>query len=163
MAERPPIPPRNGEGDHAKHGGGVFATSRKVIERARKERRSGNPAEVMLWRALRTRPGGFKFRRQHPVSHYILDFTCLAARLDIEIDGEAHNRGDRPERDERRDVDLAALGFYTVRIPARAILTDLDSAIRGIVFACESRITPPPSLRDGPPPRSGEVLLDIQP
>jgi very-short-patch-repair endonuclease len=124
---------------------------------ARKERRSGNLPEVVLWRALRIRPGNFKFRRQHPIGPYSLDFACLAARLAIEIDGEAHNRGNRPARDEARDAYLAILGFRTFRIPAREILSDLDSVVRAIVTACEAG-QPLHQPAAGPPPRSGEVF-----
>jgi very-short-patch-repair endonuclease len=148
------IPPRYGEGDHAKHGGGVFATQRKTIEHARKERRSGNLPEVILWRALRTRPAGLKFRRQHPIGPYILDFVCLSMRLAIEVDGEAHARGDRPTRDRARDHDLAARGFRTLRISARDVLTDLDAVVRHVADACGQPLHQPAA---GPPPRSGEV------
>ena len=156
-----PIPPRDGEGDRPAQpgGGGVFDTSRRTIEKARKERRSGNLPEILLWRALRARPDGHKFRRQHPIGPYSLDFACLAARMAIEVDGEAHDRGDRPARDANRDAHLVALGFRTLRIPARDILTDPDAVVRAIVSACkaEEPLHPSPAA-SGPPPRSGEVF-----
>jgi very-short-patch-repair endonuclease len=58
--------------------------------------------EVRLWQWLRTRPRGFKFRHQHPAGPYVLDFYCAAVKLVVEVDGEAHSRGDRPERDFAR-------------------------------------------------------------
>ncbi|WP_082463913.1 endonuclease domain-containing protein [Sphingomonas sp. Leaf17] len=131
----------------------MFATSRKVIDLARRERRSGNLPEVVLWRVLRTRPGGFKFRRQHPIDAYSLDFACLSTRLAIEIDGETHACGDTPIRDGR----LTALGFQTLRIPARNVLTDLDGVVRAILLSCTAR-QPLHQPSAGPPPRSGEVL-----
>ncbi|WP_321163196.1 endonuclease domain-containing protein [Sphingomonas sp. Leaf412] len=149
------IPPRHGEGDQPKAGGGVFATTRSTIIRARKERRSNNLPEVVLWRALRTRPAGLKFRRQHPIAGYCLDFACLSARLAIEVDGEAHARGDRPARDAARDAALRDLGFRTLRIPARDVLSDTDAAVRAIVAACQPLHHPAPP--GGPPPRTGEV------
>ena len=124
---------------------------------ARNERRSGNLPEVVLWRALRSRPGNFKFRRQHPIGPFSIDFTCLAARLAIEVDGEAHNRGDQPMRDDVRDARLATLGFRTIRISAREILSDLDAVVRAIVTACEAG-QPLHQPAAGPPPRSGEVF-----
>nr|WP_246152450.1 endonuclease domain-containing protein [Sphingomonas montanisoli] len=124
---------------------------------ARRERRSGNLPEVVLWRALRTRPGGFKFRKQHPIGPYSLDFACLSARLAIEIDGEVHGRGDRPQRDEIRDSRLAQSGFRTLRIPARDVLNDLDAVVRAIVEACKAG-QPLHHPSDGPPPRAGEVF-----
>jgi len=136
----------------------VFDTSRKTIVRARQERRSGNLPEVLLWRVLRERPGNFKFRRQHPIGRYVLDFACLDARLAIEVDGEAHNRGDRPARDELRDRYLSDLGFHTLRVPAGAVLHDLDAVIRAIITACSAG-RPLHQRPAGPPPRPGEVLL----
>ncbi|MDF7774545.1 endonuclease domain-containing protein [Sphingomonas sp. AOB5] len=89
--------------------------------------------EVLLWQALRKRPGGLKFRRQHPAGPYILDFYCDTVRLCVEIDGEAHDRGDRPQRDEARDDWLARKRVRTLRIPAREILADLDAVVRHII------------------------------
>ena len=163
MTQRTPAPPRNGEGDHpAKPDGGgvipaVLNASNAAYRTARRERRSGNLPEVLLWRELRKRPGGFKFRRQHPIGDCSLDFACLDARLAIEIDGEAHSRGDRPERDKHRDQTLAHLSFKTLRIPAKDVLTDLDAVIRLIVATCEARL-PLHRPAGGPPPRSGEVF-----
>jgi very-short-patch-repair endonuclease len=115
--------------------------------------------EVLLWQALRKGPGGFRFRRQNPQRGYRLDFACLETRLAIEVDGEAHGRGDRPERDAARDRHIAELGFHTLRIPARDVLGNLDTVITGIVAACRER-GPLHRPSDGPPPRSGEELKD---
>jgi len=117
--------------------------------------------EVLLWQALRGRPAGLKFRRQHPSGPYILDFYCLDARLAIEIDGEAHGRGDRPERDVVRNVWLSAAGIETLRISAADLLKDLDAVVRGVVSVCVARLPlHHPALPDGPPPRDelGEEL-----
>ena len=104
----PLIPPRNGEGNHRAQpgGGGVLSASDQAFKLAKRERRSGNLPEALVWRELRKRPGGFKFRRHHPLSELVLDFACLERRVAIEIDGKAHDMGDRPERDERRDAYL---------------------------------------------------------
>jgi very-short-patch-repair endonuclease len=153
------IPPRNGEGDRAKRGGGVLAASDAAFKLAKRERRSGNLPEVLIWRELRKRPGGYKFRRQHPLSELVLDFVCLECRLAIEIDGEAHNRGDNPDRDNRRDAYLAARGFRVLRLPARLVLQDMRAAIETIVAACDNDLPHHHSaLPSGPPPRFGEVF-----
>ncbi len=104
-----------------------------TIERVRTLRTSMSLPEVLLWRILRTRPGGLKFRRQHPAGRYIADFYCHEAHLIVEIDGEAHNRGDRLERDIKRDTELAALGLKMIRIPAVQILQDVEAAAEAIV------------------------------
>jgi len=150
-------PPRDGEGDHAQHGGGVLSASDRAFRTAKRERRSGNLPEVLIWRELRRRPGGYKFRRQHPLSELVLDFVCLEARLAIEIDGQAHDMGNRPERDERRDAFLRSRGFEVLRLPAALVLRDLDAAIRTIAAACDAQL-PLHRPADGPPPRAGEVF-----
>jgi very-short-patch-repair endonuclease len=113
--------------------------------------------EVILWTALRRRPGGFKFRPQHPAGRFVLDFFCASAKLAIEIDSGAHERGDRPERDQVRDAWLAREGVRVIRIPAKAVLDDVAAVVDFIVAS----ITPDQPLHrslSGPPPRSGEEL-----
>lgn len=117
-------------------------------------------SEVLLWQQLRKEPGGFRFRRQNPQLGYRLDFACLEARFAIEVDSEAHERGDRPERDAVRDQRLATIGFTTLRIPAAEILKDLDAVITGIVATCRERGPLHHRPSDGPPPRSGEEFKE---
>jgi very-short-patch-repair endonuclease len=65
----------------------VLSARAKAFAVVKRERRSGNLPEVLIWRELRKRPGGYKFRRQHPLGNFVLDFVCLERRLVIEIDG----------------------------------------------------------------------------
>ena len=152
-------PPRNGEGDRAEHGGGALAASRPNVERARQLRRQMSLPEVLLWRALRLRPAGFKFRRQHPIGGYVADFACLSARLLIEIDGEAHERGNQARIDALRQADLERTGFHVLRIVARDVLSDISAVVEMIEARCECASRAPlhqPSA--GSPPRAGEDL-----
>ena len=115
--------------------------------------------EVLLWQQLRKRPGDFRFRKQFPQDHYVIDFACLAARLAIEVDGEAHDRGERPQRDVARDAYLTGLGFTMMRVPAREVLGNMEGVLIGIVERCRAlRPLHRPAGPDGPPPRSGEDL-----
>jgi very-short-patch-repair endonuclease len=111
--------------------------------------------EVLLWRALRARPSGMKFRRQHPAGPYVLDFFCASHRLAVEIDGEAHNRGDRPARDERRDAWLALEGIIVCRVPAKTVLSDIESVVTHIATFASRRL-PLHHASHGPPPPPGE-------
>ena len=70
-------------------------------------------AEEIVWRLLRGHKEGFKFRREHPIGSYRLDFYCAEVKVCIELDGEQHD----PVRDEIRDNYLARLGIVTYRIP----------------------------------------------
>ena len=150
-------PPRSGEGDHAQHGGGAFAASRPNVDRARRLRRQMTLPEVLLWRALRTRPGGFKVRRQHPISGYVADFACLSARLLIEVDGETHSDSQAMTIDRLRQSDLEVTGFRFLRVAARDVLADLSSVVTMIISHCRAP-APLHQPAAGPPPRSGEEL-----
>lgn len=134
----------------------MLAGPPKTVKRARTLRRTMSMSEVTLWQRLRTRPDGFKFRRQHPAGYYVLDFFCREAGLAIEIDGISHDMGDRPARDAERDAWLAVQGVATLRIAARDIADDPDRTVEGIVSACRERANPLHHPADGPPPRSGE-------
>ena len=155
METHAPNPPRNGEGGHAKHGGGVpriLEAPIKQVKRARKLRR-----EMSLPEVLRKRPGGLRFRRQFPTSRVTVDFACLEHRLAIEVDGEAHSFGDQPERDAARDAMLGREGFRVMRIAARDVLDDMDAVLRYILAAC-SEVGPLHQPAAGPPPRAGKDL-----
>ena len=124
---------------------------RAMVKKARNLRRAMSLPEVLLWRGLRTRPGGLKFRRQHPAGPYILDFYCEAAFMGIEVDGMAHEMGDNPAQDQARDEWLASAGISIVRIAARDVLQSLDDVVIHIVALCQPLHHP----SDGPPPLQG--------
>lgn len=107
-----------------------------VVMRAREQRRRPTLPEGLLWQILRQRPDGFKFRRQHPFGWYVVDFYCPAARLVIEVDGEAHSMGDNPQHDLRRDRWLQEQGLRVVRFNAADVMNDLDSVVTAITVAC---------------------------
>ncbi|MFD1611756.1 endonuclease domain-containing protein [Sphingomonas tabacisoli] len=128
----------------------------RQVKRARRLRKEMSLPEVLLWIELRKRPGDYKWRKQFALDPYTLDFTCLSVRLTIEVDGEAHDRGDQARRDDVRDRFVTEHGFAIIRIPAVEVLKNMEGCIMGVVAACAERGPPPPSLRDGPPPRAGE-------
>jgi very-short-patch-repair endonuclease len=113
--------------------------------------------EVLLWQQLRRKPRGLKFRKQFPVLGYVADFACVEVRLLIEIDGIAHNMGERPKRDDERDGMLTHKGWQVVRIPAADVLKDVGGCTASIVSLAES-CRPLHRPAGGPPPRSGEDL-----
>ena len=105
-----------------------------AVAQARKLRKNMTLPEVLLWQLLKGQPMGVKFRRQHPSSKIGMDFYCLDARLVIEVDGFAHDTGDRPDRDAKRDAWLRVHGLETVRIPATEVLKDV-AAVADSIFA----------------------------
>jgi very-short-patch-repair endonuclease len=136
----------------------VLQGPEETIKRARKLRREMSLPEVLLWRELRKRPAGLKFRKQHPAGPYVADFFCHEARLVVEVDGEAHDRGDRPQRDAARDGWFAERRFEIMRVPAGEVLGNLDGVVRGIAARAEA-LTPVHHAAHGPPPLAGEDSL----
>jgi very-short-patch-repair endonuclease len=107
-----------------------------ITVRARELRRKMTLPEGLLWQILRTRPNGFKFRRQCPIGWYVVDFYCPAARLVIEVDGESHSMGDHPDRDASRDQWLRDRGLRVIRFTAVDVMKDLHSVITAILHDC---------------------------
>jgi very-short-patch-repair endonuclease len=110
--------------------------------------------ESLLWQRLRGSGLDVKVRRQHPIGPYVVDFYVREWRLVVEVDGEAHNLGDRPERDVIRDKYLALNGNRVLRIAASEVMKDIDGVLQGILAQTSSPLHHP---SDGPPPRAGEV------
>ena len=122
----------------------------KAYRQSREQRRKMTLPEVLLWQQLRGR-SGWHWRNQHSAGPYSLDFYCDAAKLCVEVDGEVHERGDRPARDSRRDAWLAGNGIATLRIPAVEVLRNLDGVVRLVSETARER-APLPRPSDGPPP-----------
>jgi very-short-patch-repair endonuclease len=110
-----------------------------LIERARQMRAEPTPAEALVWKKLRKRQlGGLKFRRQHIIHAYIVDFYCPAARLVIEIDGAVHEK--QEEYDQERDKILQELGYQVIRFKNADVEKNLDLVVAGIYDLCRRRI-----------------------
>jgi very-short-patch-repair endonuclease len=99
----------------------------QTVMTARRLRRGMTPPEAKLWASLRSRQlAGLKFRRQHPIGPYILDFFSAQVRLAVEVDGSAHDRGEQIRRDTERDAWLAAHGVELLQVLARDVRDNLD-------------------------------------
>ncbi|MGP7795071.1 endonuclease domain-containing protein [Sphingomonas sp. CLY1604] len=119
--------------------------SKQNLADAKGLRRTLTLPEIILWRELRQLP--VRVRKQVPADPYVLDFYCAKARLVIEVDGEAHSRGNRPCRDAARDAWLAERGIATLRIPAVDVLRKLDAVMRLILAELAARGTTPSTTR----------------
>jgi very-short-patch-repair endonuclease len=103
---------------------GTWAT---LGEAARRMRRNPTVAEDALWQALRRGRLGAKFRRQHVIDRYIVDFFCLSAKLIVELDGPIHL--EQQEEDLNRESVLLNLGYTVLRYPNQRILEDIDGVM----------------------------------
>lgn len=117
----------------------------------KKLRHNLTPAEAKLWIYLKqSQLEGRKFRRQHSISGYILDFYCPTENLAIELDGEAHNTTQAQENDEMRDLFLLNYGIKILRFENKFIFSELD----GLLMIIKNNFgwnNTTPSLRDTPP------------
>lgn len=110
-----------------------FGAKPEIFENAKDLRKNVTEAEKALWEAVRSRRlDGLKFRRQHPVKQFILDFYCHQYLLGIEIDGSVHENDDAKEYDLNRTAELENLGLTLLRFKNKEVLTDLPKVITEI-------------------------------
>ncbi len=104
--------------------------------RARDLRRAPTEVEGKLWSALRARQHGLKFRRQHPIPPFTVDFACVEARLVVELDGGQHGGAG----DAARDAALAADGWLVRRYWNNAVAENLDGVLADIMAVAAARM-----------------------
>src|SRR5690606_2769437 len=115
--------------------------ARLLIEKAKRMRENPTEAEKVLWENLRSKKIGYKFRQQHLIDDFIVDFVCLSKKLVIEVDGEIHDS--RKEQDLERTSILSDRGFRVIRFSNAKVLTDLDNVLDTIKQELENSIVPP--------------------
>jgi very-short-patch-repair endonuclease len=122
--------------------------NRLELKQNRKDLRNNlTPAEAKLWTLLKSKQlGGRKFRRQHSVGNYILDFYCTAEKLAIELDGAHHFTEDGMKYDEVRTAYLNSVGIRVVRFENRLVFDDPEFVLREV-----ERYFLPPRPSDTPP------------
>ena len=115
-------------------------------ERAKEMRNKSTEAEKMLWNVLSNKGiEGFKFRRQHIIGEYIVDFVCLEKKLVIEVDGTIHNLPEQIEHDKERTIWLESKGFKVVRYTNKQVLNNLFETIESIGKELSTKVLVPPS------------------
>ena len=140
-AEPSPQPSPRGRESHYR---GKFNFS-GLVETARKLRDKSTPAENIFWEIVRNRNFlGLKFRRQHQIGSYVVDFYCDEKKLIIELDGKIHDTSSVKKKDQKRDAYLKSLGMNIIRIRNEKILTGIESVLDEI-----TGIINPLPLEDG--------------
>ncbi len=118
----------------------------KVIQRCRELRQNATDAEMLLWQILKNRGlHGAKFRRQHPLSGYILDFYCQEAKLDIELDGSGHLEDDQSRHDQTRAKVLEDDGIRVIRFWNSDVINNTQAVLEEIWLALETPFSSPSS------------------
>ncbi|WP_019948213.1 methionine synthase [Hymenobacter aerophilus] len=103
--------------------------------RSRAMRQEPTEAERLLWQALRGGQAGAKFRRQHSIDRYIVDFVSIAAKLIVEVDGKGHYEPDQQDYDTGRTALLEELGYRVLRFPNEQVIEQLESVVSEIKAA----------------------------
>jgi very-short-patch-repair endonuclease len=117
---------------------------RHNVPAARELRTRETSVEDILWDELRGRRlDGMKFRRQHPIGPFVVDFCCPERRLAIELDGEVHAK--QQEHDAEREAILTLAGYRVIRFPNQSVLETLFEVLEAIRAAArEAPIWHPP-------------------
>ena len=111
----------------------LFNAAPVTAEKARKLRKKLTPAEKKLWERLRNRKfKHLKFRRQHPIDKYIVDFICIEKKLVIEVDGGIHKKPEQIEYDRKRTADLEDYGLKIIRFTNEEVLDDVFVVLKKI-------------------------------
>jgi very-short-patch-repair endonuclease len=117
-----------------------------LVSLSRNLRKRQTDAENLLWHHLRGKQlEGFRFRRQHPIGRYIVDFVCLEKRLILEIDGGQHADENENDKDKQRDAWLNSQGFRVMRFWNNEVLQNLEGVLKTIRVNClrHPPLTPP--------------------
>jgi len=110
-----------------------YNASPEIFQRATDLRENMIAAEKVLWNRINNgQIKGFRFKAQHPIDRFIVDFYCHKARLIIEIDGEVHEQEEQHERDEARTAELEAFGLKVLRFSNQDVFENLEDVITTI-------------------------------
>ena len=132
-----------------------MARPTKHITRARAQRIESSRAERAVWTLLRDRRlADFKFRRQHPIGPFVVDFACVARKLVIELDGPSHGIAEQQVFDAQRTAYLNSEGWRVVRVLDGEVLSDPSRVCLKLVAALAEASRDPLTLPS--PPLGGE-------
>ena len=115
-------------------------TPPRLIKLARALRRGQTDAEGVLWQLVRRRGMGVKFRRQHPIAPFVLDFYCHELCLAVEVDGGQHAAQTERARDARRSAALKARGIDVLRFSNLEVLRETSAVAEALWHACQERL-----------------------
>ena len=114
----------------------------RLIEKAKRMRKEPTDAEAALWELLRDKKLGDKFRRQHLIDDFIVDFVCLSKNLVIEVDGGYHNDPTQKEYDEQRTLYLNEKGFQVIRFTNEEVIGNTEAVLTKIKQELVLPLTP---------------------
>ena len=104
----------------------------KLCQYGRELRLDSTDAEKLLWAELRNRLKGLKFRRQHPLDKFIVDFYCNEKKLVVELDGAVHDEKINKDYDEARTALLAGLNVFVLRFRNEEVINNMKEVLKKI-------------------------------
>ncbi|APY12575.1 ATP-dependent DNA helicase RecG [Seonamhaeicola sp. S2-3] len=130
-------PPQSSHREEAQRIRKKYMTARpstyKLIKKLQIEnKKQPTQAEQALWECLKSKKLGLKFRRQHIIDEFIVDFVCIEKNLIIEVDGDYHKNTEQKEADELRTKILNEIGFKVIRFTNEQVLGDIDNVLNYI-------------------------------
>ena len=126
---------------------------RKALSQTQRLRAEMTPAEQLLWTKLRSKQcHSFKFRRQHAIGPFIVDFFCPEQLLVVEIDGDVHAEKKKTTKDRQRERYLRSLGLQVIRYTNHEVLNNLDGVLEHLLSVLSLNSTSPT-----PPYKGGEI------
>ena len=128
----------------------IYTTDPRTWEKrlkayALENRKQPTPAENFLWQELRGSKLGAKFKRQHAIDFFIVDFVCIESKLTIELDGDVHLAPEQAEYDLGRTFTLTELGYRELRFTNQQVLTSLDEVLVTIAQSLKTKNSKAPS------------------
>ncbi len=120
-----------------------YGTTPFIFQRASELRNTMTPAEESLWKSLHINEWKLKFRRQHPIANYIVDFYCHSLKLVIEIDGDVHDQEDVKRNDLQKESFLKSLGLTVIRFKNEEIYSNRDQLLK-CISGVVNRLSSPP-------------------
>lgn len=119
-----------------------YGASNLLFGKAKELRSNMTQAELVLWEYLRQRPLGCKFRRQHPLGIYVVDFYCHQLKLVIEVDGSVHGEKDVRAADVERQRQLELDGLKVIRFTNEEVLKTKEVVIEQINLLINQQVKP---------------------
>ena len=116
-----------------------YGASHAIFQRAQELRSTMTTAEEILWNVLGINNWKLKFRRQHPVANYVVDFYCHRIKLVIELDGAIHEVEEVKRHDTHRERHLKEFGLTVLRFKNVDVLNDTNGVLRTVEHAIEER------------------------
>ena len=111
-----------------------YGANKEIQERAKCLRRNLTISENILWRKIKNKKLGYKFRRQHPIDIFIADFYCHEKKLVIEVDGEIHNNEQNKEYDINRTAELERFDIKVIRFSNDEVYNYLPEVLNVIKY-----------------------------